>query len=93
MLELPHDGRRAVDGRDGRAVDRAGDRVDVEALTVAEQRVLELLPTHLPQGMIASELHVSRNTVKTHTASIYRKLGVTSRADAVDVARSVGLLA
>ena len=69
------------------------DRVDVEALTVAEQRVLELLPTHLPQGMIASELHVSRNTVKTHTASIYRKLGVTSRADAVDVARSVGLLA
>ncbi|HNE37800.1 MAG TPA: helix-turn-helix transcriptional regulator, partial [Microthrixaceae bacterium] len=69
------------------------DRVDVEALTVAEQRVLELLPTHLPQGMIASELHVSRNTVKTHAASIYRKLGVTSRADAVDVARSVGLLA
>ena len=44
-------------------------------------------------GMIASELHVSRNTVKTHAASIYRKLGVTSRADAVDVARSVGLLA
>ena len=69
------------------------ERADVEALTVAEQRVLELLPTHLPQGMIASELHLSRNTVKTHAAAIYRKLGVTSRADAVDVARSVGLLA
>src|SRR5690606_33914521 len=69
------------------------DPTAIEALTPAEQRVLEHLPTHLGLGLIASELHLSRNTVKTHTASIYRKLGVTSRADAVDVARSVGLLA
>jgi len=69
------------------------DPTAIEALTPAEQRVLEHLPTHLGLGLIASELHLSRNTVKTHTASIYRKLGVTSRADAVDAARSVGLLA
>lgn len=69
-----------------------GDAIGVEPLTAAELRVLAHLPTHLGLGMIASELHLSRNTVKTHTTAIYRKLGVTSRAEAVTVARTVGLL-
>ncbi len=69
-----------------------GEAIGVEPLTAAERRVLAYLPTHLPLGLVASELHLSRNTVKTHTTAIYRKLGVTSRAQAVTAARSAGLL-
>jgi LuxR family maltose regulon positive regulatory protein len=54
--------------------------------------VLELLPTHHSLGAIGAELYVSRNTVKSHTIAIYRKLGVSSRAAAVDRARELGLL-
>ncbi len=39
------------------------------ALTAAEVRVLQLLPTHLSLGQIAEELHVSRNTIKTQVAA------------------------
>jgi LuxR family maltose regulon positive regulatory protein len=62
------------------------------ALTDSELRVLRLLPTNLSLADIASQLYVSRNTVKTHVASIYRKLGVDKRGDAVERARSAGLL-
>ena len=62
-----------------------------EPLTAAEARVLELLPTHLTEGQIAEELFVSRNTVKTHLRGLYRKLEVSSRADAVERARELGL--
>ena len=41
---------------------------------------------------IAKELYVSLNTVKTHTQSIYRKLGVSDRKDAVARGRDLGLL-
>ena len=61
-------------------------------LTEAELRVLRLLPTNLRHHEIADRLFVSRNTVKSHAASIYRKLGVASRSDAVDRARQAGLL-
>ena len=54
------------------------------ALTEAELRVLQLLPTNLSLGDIASDLILSRNTVKSHTAAIYRKLGATKRREAVD---------
>ena len=63
-----------------------------EPLTPAERRVLELLPTHLTDAQIAEQLYVSRNTVKSHVKSLYRKLEVSSRADAVVRAREVGLL-
>jgi len=62
------------------------------ALTAAELRVLGLLPTNLTLDDIAANLFVSRNTVKTQTVSIYRKLGVNRRAEAVDHARQAGLL-
>jgi LuxR family transcriptional regulator, maltose regulon positive regulatory protein len=61
-------------------------------MTPAELRVLRYLPTHLTFAAIAEELFVSRNTVKTHAISIYRKLGVSSRDPAVAAARRLGLL-
>ena len=61
-------------------------------LSERELAVLRLLASRLSQREIASELYVSFNTVKTHTRSIFRKLGTTSRAEAVDRARQLGLL-
>jgi LuxR family maltose regulon positive regulatory protein len=55
-------------------------------------RVLRYLPTHLSFEAIAEELIVSRNTVKTQAIAAYRKLGVSSRAEAVAQARHLGLL-
>jgi LuxR family transcriptional regulator, maltose regulon positive regulatory protein len=62
------------------------------ALTAAEVRVLQLLPTHLSLGEIADELHVSRNTVKTQVAGMYRKLQAGTRTAAVQRGRDLGLL-
>jgi LuxR family maltose regulon positive regulatory protein len=52
-------------------------------LTPAELRLLPLLATHLTFREIATELEVSRNTVKTQAISIYRKLGVSGRSEAI----------
>jgi LuxR family transcriptional regulator, maltose regulon positive regulatory protein len=57
-----------------------------------ELTVLKYLATRLTTREIAAELYVSMNTLRTHTKSIYRKLGVESRAAAVDVARKAGIL-
>jgi LuxR family maltose regulon positive regulatory protein len=62
------------------------------ALTTAELRVLHYLPTNLSLAEIGTRLYVSRYTVKTHCGSIYRKLGVGSRSEAVEAARHAGLL-
>jgi LuxR family maltose regulon positive regulatory protein len=62
------------------------------SLTTAELRVLQLLPTHLSVAEIAERLFVSRNTVKSQTISIYRKLGTSSRSGAVEIATGAGLL-
>ena len=62
------------------------------ALTAAELRLLPLLATHLSFPEIAAELFLSRNTVKSHTNSIYRKLGTSSRSQAVSRLRELGLL-
>jgi LuxR family maltose regulon positive regulatory protein len=64
----------------------------VVTLTDAERRVLDLLPTHLTLAGISSELGLSRNTVKTQAAAIYRKVGAPSRAEAVRRSRELGLL-
>ena len=66
--------------------------VSAAPLTPAELRVLRYLPTHLSFAEIADEVFVSRNTVKTQAIAVYRKLGVTSRAAAVERARAAGLL-
>ena len=61
-------------------------------LTPAELRVLRYLPTHLSFQAIGRDLIVSPNTVKTQAISVYRKLGVSSRAEAVRKAKEQGLL-
>ena len=64
-----------------------------EPLTGSEIRVLRYLPTHLTAPEIAGELSVSLTTVKTHLRNLYAKLGAHSRAEAVESARALGLLA
>jgi LuxR family transcriptional regulator, maltose regulon positive regulatory protein len=66
-------------------------RTPTEPLTAAEQRVLTLLPTSTYLQM-ADTLYVSRNTVKSHLRSIYSKLGVGSRAEALERAVDLRLL-
>lgn len=61
-------------------------------LTPAELRLLPYLQTHLSIPEIGARLFVSRNTVSTEVGSIYRKLGVSSRSEAVELATSIGLL-
>ncbi len=62
------------------------------ALTAAELRLLPMLPTHLSFPQIGEEMFLSPNTVKSHAVSIYRKLGATSRSQAVTRSRELGLL-
>ena len=76
-LERP---RRARPGRSG------------NELSQRELAVLRALTGSLSEGDIARELYLSRNTVHSHTRSIYRKLGVSSRVQAVRQARELGLL-
>jgi LuxR family transcriptional regulator, maltose regulon positive regulatory protein len=63
-----------------------------ERLTHGETRVLRYLPTHLTAHEIAAELCLSVNTVSTHTHHLYAKLGVHRRHEAVERARTLGLL-
>lgn len=57
-------------------------------LTPAEQRVWDLLRGRMTLGEIAGALYLSRETVKSHTSSIYRKVGVTSRRELQDLAEA-----
>ena len=62
------------------------------SLTGAELRLLPYLATHLTFPDIAGRLFISRNTVKTEAVAIYRKLGASSRSEAIARAVEVGLL-
>ena len=64
----------------------------IERPTAAELNVLRLLPSGLSQREIGETLFISLNTVKSHTRELYRKLGVGSRAEALERARWLGLL-
>jgi LuxR family transcriptional regulator, maltose regulon positive regulatory protein len=72
---------------------RAGPRPLLEALSESELRVLRYLPTNLTAPEIARQLYVSPNTVRTHIKSRYAKLDAYRRAEAVESARALGLLA
>jgi LuxR family maltose regulon positive regulatory protein len=65
----------------------------IEPLSASETRVLRYLPTHLSLREVANELYLSVNTVKAHIRSIYAKLDVHSRSEAIERARAGGLLA
>ena len=64
-----------------------------EPLSHSELRVLRYLPTHLSAPEIAGELSVSLSAVRTHLRNLYTKLGGHSRAETVERARALGLLA
>ncbi|CAN5506162.1 hypothetical protein BH10ACT1_BH10ACT1_11720 [soil metagenome] len=63
-----------------------------ERPTAREMDLLRLLPTHLSNQELSTELAVSLNTVKSHLKSLYRKLGADCRSDAVARARSADLI-
>src|SRR5215210_5475420 len=63
-----------------------------EPLTAREREVLGLLGRGLSNKMIARELRISEHTVKFHVSSIYAKLGVASRTEAVSLGARLGLI-
>jgi LuxR family transcriptional regulator, maltose regulon positive regulatory protein len=69
------------------------DAIAMSSLTIAERRLLPLLPTHHSFREIGQHLHLSQHTVKSQALSVYRKLGVSSRGQAIQRARTLGLLA
>jgi LuxR family maltose regulon positive regulatory protein len=62
------------------------------SLTAAEMRLLPMLSTHLSFPEIAEELFLSPHTVKSQAMSLYRRLGASSRSEAVTRSRELGLL-
>jgi LuxR family maltose regulon positive regulatory protein len=80
-----------LDGEAPRTTRMPGGTVD--ELSEAELRVVRYLPSNLRAPEIAAELFVSTNTIRTHLRHIYAKLGAHSRAEVVDRARELGLLA
>ena len=64
----------------------------VEDPSAAELAVLRCLAAGLSRREIGARLYISLNTVKTHTRELYRKLGATSRGEAVARAEALGLL-
>ena len=70
-----------------------GDAIGMSPLTTAELRLIPLLATYHSFREIGQNLHLSQHTVKTQALSIYRKLGVSSRGQAVQRVQEIGLLA
>ena len=64
----------------------------VEPLTDRELEILSYLPSRLTNTELADHFYVSVNTIKTHMAHIYRKLGVANRNGAISRAREIGIL-
>jgi len=95
LLRRPGLGVFARQARDLRAKllqARGSSALGASTLTAAELRLLPLLSTHLSFPEIAAEMFLSRNTIKSEAMSIYRKLGVSSRSQAVARSRELGLL-
>lgn len=63
-----------------------------EPLTGREREVLELIGRGLSNRLMARELHISEHTIKFHISSLYAKLGVTNRAEAVSQGARRGLI-
>jgi LuxR family maltose regulon positive regulatory protein len=74
------------------ANERGSSVPSASALTAAELRLLPLLPTHLTFPEIAGQLFLSHDTIKTEANAIYRKLGASTRSQAVARSRELGLL-
>ena len=72
--------------------DRGAGSPGPSALTAAELRLLPMLSTHLSYPEIAGEMLLSLNTIRSQTTSIYRKLRVSTRSQAVARSRDLGLI-
>jgi len=81
LAALPRDGRGLPDPV-----------APAESLTEREHAVLVRLQEDVPLRQIGTELFISHNTVKSHARAVYRKLGVSSRFEALDRARRLRLL-
>ena len=95
LMRRPHLGvfvRQAADLRAEVSRARGSSALGASALTSAELRLLPMLATHLSFPEIAEEMFLSRHTVKAEAMSIYRKLGVSSRNQAVGRSRELALL-
>ena len=77
----------------GMSVFEPGEEPGPAGLSGREREVLELIATGATNSEIASRLYLSPHTVKEHTSSVYRKLGVRNRAEAVQRAQRLGLTA
>ncbi len=77
----------------GGSVFERQDRSGVLGLSEREREVLNLMAAGLTNPEIAAALHLSPHTVKEHTSSLYRKLEVRNRTEAVQRAQRLGLLA
>ena len=75
-----------------RSVGEQAVEATVEQLTGREQQVLQLLARGLANKQIALQLGISEHTVKFHVSSIYARLGVTSRIEAVRLGVQQGLV-
>ena len=74
------------------SAERTPSAAEASSLTAAELRVLPMLATHLSFPEIGAEMFLSPHTVKSQAMSIYRKLGASSRHQAVTRSRELGLL-
>ena len=82
---------RILDRFDGRLSRPAGSH-PTALLTDSELAVLRFLPSHMTNQEIAEALFLSINTIKTHLSSVYRKLGVANRRQAIAQGRRLDLL-
>jgi DNA-binding NarL/FixJ family response regulator len=76
----------------GKMVFPRHDRHGALGLSDRERAVLELMASGATNPEIAENLHLSKHTVKEHTSSLYRKLGVRNRTEAVQRGQRLGLL-
>jgi DNA-binding NarL/FixJ family response regulator len=76
----------------GKTVFERHDRPGVLGLSDRERSVLELMASGSTNPEIADALHLSKHTVKEHTSSVFRKLGVRNRTEAVQRAQRLGIV-
>jgi DNA-binding NarL/FixJ family response regulator len=76
----------------GPSIELDEDEEEAEELTEREGEVLQLLAQGLANKQIALSLEISEHTVKFHVSSIYAKLGVTNRTEAVRRGARLGLI-
>ncbi len=82
----------AADEVAAEAAEEAGARMRAASITRSEAQVLRYLPQPVPFSVIADKLGISRSAAKERAERLYQRLGVHSREEAVNRARTIGLL-